>query len=460
MPVPVDPCPLRRVLPRCAVLPRRDPRTPDLSRQRRLPRGAGLPCAAGSRAAPRAGLIRCHLIAYTCQMSSPAGTRAGHPLDPLSEAEVAACVAVARDAVEMETRTRFVAASTLEPARGEDVAHGRRAELLLHRPEQRAVVRLVIDLDAREALEVETIEGVEPALGLDEVERFERAMREDPRFVAALARRGISDPGLVDIDPVPVGYYGLPEEEVERRLVRVLAYVRPTDAASNAYAHPLEGLFGLVDLNSCEILQLEDRDPVPLPPGDGEYRAERLELRDDVRPIHVHQPEGPSFEVDGYHVRWQKWDLRVGFNSREGLVLHDIGYEDDGGAALGAAAGLDRRDGRPLRRPRPLLPVAARHRRAQRRHDDQLADARLRLPRRDPLLRRRHRRRRRRRGDDPAGDLHARGGRRDPLEAHRLPHRHGRGAARAAAGDLQHRHRRQLRVRLLLVPAAGRDDRL
>lgn len=32
--------------------------------------------------------------------------------------------------------------------------------------------------------------------------------------------------------------------------------------------------------------------------------------------------QGPSFHVEGHHVRWQKWDFRVGFNPREGLVLH------------------------------------------------------------------------------------------------------------------------------------------
>jgi primary-amine oxidase len=29
-------------------------------------------------------------------------------------------------------------------------------------------------------------------------------------------------------------------------------------------------------------------------------------------------------------VRWQKWHLRVGFHVRDGLILHDIGYEDKG----------------------------------------------------------------------------------------------------------------------------------
>ena len=35
---------------------------------------------------------------------------------------------------------------------------------------------------------------------------------------------------------------------------------------------------------------------------------------------------GPSFEVDGRVVKWQGWEFRVGFNYREGLVLHDVEF--------------------------------------------------------------------------------------------------------------------------------------
>ena len=48
--------------------------------------------------------------------------------------------------------------------------------------------------------------------------------------------------------------------------------MRPSPGG-NAYARPIEGVFALVDLRLGEILHLEDRNPVPLPPGDGEYRA-------------------------------------------------------------------------------------------------------------------------------------------------------------------------------------------
>ena len=52
--------------------------------------------------------------------------------------------------------------------------------------------------------------------------------------------------------------------------------------------------------------------------------------RADLKPIEITQPEGPSFTVEGHACSWQKWRLRIGFTPREGLVLHDIGYEDRG----------------------------------------------------------------------------------------------------------------------------------
>ena len=44
-----------------------------------------------------------------------------------------------------------------------------------------------------------------------------------------------------------------------------------------------------------------------------------------LKPLDVVQPEGPSFSVNGNEVSWQKWNFRVSFNYREGLVLHNVG---------------------------------------------------------------------------------------------------------------------------------------
>ena len=34
--------------------------------------------------------------------------------------------------------------------------------------------------------------------------------------------------------------------------------------------------------------------------------------------------------MEGNAIRWQKWHVRISFNWREGLVLHNVGYEDGG----------------------------------------------------------------------------------------------------------------------------------
>lgn len=51
-------------------------------------------------------------------------------------------------------------------------------------------------------------------------------------------------------------------------------------------------------------------------------------LRQDLKPIHITQPDGVSFKFTGRHLDWQKWGIRIGFSYREGLVLYNIQYKD------------------------------------------------------------------------------------------------------------------------------------
>jgi len=34
--------------------------------------------------------------------------------------------------------------------------------------------------------------------------------------------------------------------------------------------------------------------------------------RDDVKPLHVVQPEGVSFKMNGHELEWQKWKMHIG----------------------------------------------------------------------------------------------------------------------------------------------------
>ncbi|NJL90678.1 MAG: tyramine oxidase [Coleofasciculaceae cyanobacterium SM2_1_6] len=66
----------------------------------------------------------------------------------------------------------------------------------------------------------------------------------------------------------------------------------------------------------------ENEDPAP--------DRELPQIRQGLKPIQITQPEGVSFQVEGYQIAWQKWQVRWGFTAREGLVLYQIGYTDKG----------------------------------------------------------------------------------------------------------------------------------
>jgi primary-amine oxidase len=73
-------------------------------------------------------------------------------------------------------------------------------------------------------------------------------------------------------------------------------------------------------------------DPKKIHDSSIEYHPDLVkEHRTTTKPYHVSQPEGPSFAIEGNHITWEKWTVRVGFNYREGLTLHDVRY---GGKSL------------------------------------------------------------------------------------------------------------------------------
>ena len=141
------------------------------------------------------------------------------------------------------------------------------------------------------------------------------------------------------IDPWASSWTGPEDDPSARRIVRPLTWMRSAPG-EHGYARPVDGLVVTVDLDLREVVDVQDYGIVDLPPQPANYEqpwihdpanVPRVEtIRDDVKPIHITQPEGPSFTVDGHAVSWQKWHLRIGFTPREGLVLHDVSYDDRG----------------------------------------------------------------------------------------------------------------------------------
>ena len=275
-----------------------------------------------------------------------AGVR--HPLDPLDASEIARAVEILRQAGTVTPEARFASVTLNEPPKdqvafpapdhpvagqpsgpGPAVAVPREAFAVWREPRQHATCEAVVSLTACSVLSSRSVPNAQAPLMPAEFAECEIVTRADPRIRAGLERRGITDPGRVRVEAWGIGTYAAPEEAGRRLAWTLLFYrERPDD---NPYAKPVDGLHAIVDLDDMTVLRVEDLDVVPLPPGSGAYAADRVgPLRDDLRPLEIIQPQGPSFEVRGWEVRWQRWRLRLGFNAREGLVLHTVGYEDQG----------------------------------------------------------------------------------------------------------------------------------
>ncbi|MDQ0467489.1 primary-amine oxidase [Labrys wisconsinensis] len=257
-----------------------------------------------------------------------------HPLDPLNAAEITRTAAVLREHFKLGDELRFETIELAEPAKEVVRRHVRGAPIervarfTVYRRGHRGVWTGRVDLRLGRVAGVEALPEARPMISPEEFLLIETAAKADPRFQAALARRGIDRLDLVCVDPWSAGNFGVPGEE-NRRLAHTFVWMRLFEL-DNYYAHPVEGINVVVDVDTLEVLRVDDHagaDPVPVPPTPVNYDCALLtDYRKPSAPLDVVQPAGPGFTVEGNKVTWENWDFRVGFNGREGLVLQSLGY--------------------------------------------------------------------------------------------------------------------------------------
>ena len=287
-----------------------------------------------------------------------------------------------------------------------------------------------------------------------DVERFVKA---DLRFVEACRKRGITDMTGVCVDSWSGGNFGDPGEE-GHMISYAHCWLR-LRANENFYAHPIDGLNVAVDVKTGEVLRIDDHGGPPIPMAEINYDPEFLPPpRDPMKPLNVIQPEGASFTMDGNAIAWDKWTLGIGFSPREGIILHDIRYAGRPVVRRAAIAEL-------------VVPYGSPERGHYRKNIFDIGEYGFGKFNHSLKL-----------GCDCLGVIHyldshycgLDGGTvtiekgiciheedfGHPVEALGLPRRPYRAAPRSPAGDLLRQHRRQLRIRTILVSRPGRRDPL
>ncbi len=266
-----------------------------------------------------------------------------HPFDPLTEDELRAAAAMLRRDERVDDRWRFASIALEEPTKPEVAAFDdagavpdRRATVVCFDRDTNRTYKALVSLTDDEVLSWEHIPGVQPNITVDEWYEANEVMGSDPRVVAALRRRGVTDVDNVFTDIWGYGDVLIPEGHRGRRLAWSDTWLT-SPGGGNRYAHQLRGFHCIVDLNSMEVQEIEEGEPLELPEVMGEYLPERIpqglrdsSVREPLRPLEITQPDGPSFTLTGHRLDWQNWSLRIGFNWREGMTLHTVTYNDHG----------------------------------------------------------------------------------------------------------------------------------
>jgi len=262
-----------------------------------------------------------------------------HPFDPIDPAEVASCRQLLVDAGLVLGTTKFAYFGLAEPDRSAVAAHspgdrvsrefrvmlidtatGRSHDAVVSTSDSRVVSVRELDL---------AVDGGVPVIGW-EFEIVEQIVHADPRWLAAMARRGLTDLSVLRAQTLSAGVAGN-SDETGRRLQRVFTFLQKSKN-DLPWAHPVDGVTAYVDVISREVLDVVDDLVLPVPDEDANFHDPEFvgPTRTGLRPIEISQPDGPSFTLDGNQLSWLGWQLRVGFDAREGLVLRDVSIDDRG----------------------------------------------------------------------------------------------------------------------------------
>jgi primary-amine oxidase len=299
----------------------------------------------------------CRYFATSASVSAGDDSPSIHPLDPLSSDEISQTSAAVQSFLGLTPdnvvqNLRFVAISLLEPTK-KDYINGnpvpRKAEVVTLNPKTGISSEYHVNLETSRVIFSENLpKGTQPMLTPEDCELAEAIVQSCKQVQKVLMERyDIADMSRVACDPWSVHLASGSDREmtawrddgVPGRLVQTFLYHRQYGEGleDNHYAHPID-VVPVVDLNARKVVTIDgiDRTPPKLPTASVQYHRKLLSTnsylqsswrQERLTALDVVQPEGPSFNVTGNLVEWQKWSFRVGFNYREGLVLHDVSYD-------------------------------------------------------------------------------------------------------------------------------------
>ncbi|QDC10614.1 tyramine oxidase [Oceanicola sp. D3] len=271
-------------------------------------------------------------IALATALLSHQATAQTHPLDGLTADEFNRATQIARDAGITTEQSLFPMIDLQEPPKSEVLAFEpgdaltRRA--IVHHVNDEGFFEAIVNLTSGEVESNTLVDGQSMVLFSEFMQALEITV-SDERVQAGLAKRGLT-PDDVFCLPLTAGNF-FTDEYDGTRLMKVPCYVLPGEN-SNWYAKPIEGLYTTIDLKTRTVIDVIDKEPIPLATDHWGYTedevAERAPLRPETNPVTMTQEGGPNFTIEGSNISWDLFDFNLRTEKRAGLVLSNINVMD------------------------------------------------------------------------------------------------------------------------------------
>jgi len=262
--------------------------------------------------------------------------RTPSPLNPLSADEIKATVDILKAAGRYQPGYHFTEITLKAPPKdqvwnfaltGQPIQAPRQAAFVIL--DGKKVIEGTADLATRTVLGWKEVEGAHGMVLLDDFATVQAVIEASPEYAQALAKRGITDVKKVVATPLTVGYFdGKDSLRQEERLLKVVSYLDVGDG--NYWAHPIENLVAVVDIEHKKLLKIEDQGVIPVPLKPTAYDGRDRTLTAAPKPLNITEPEGKNYTIAGNTLHWRNWDFHVRLDSRVGLMLSTVTYNDKG----------------------------------------------------------------------------------------------------------------------------------
>jgi primary-amine oxidase len=261
-----------------------------------------------------------------------------HPLDPLTADELISVRDILASSGQFSGETSFGWIQLDEPPKRivqdyhEGSVYPRQADVTAIDFQKRKAFRVIVDIKASRILSLTDLKTLQPGLIPRDTGLATTIVNDDSQIRIALTNRGLHIPGRIS-DSIPLRFFPFGSDpglaQPGARLVRVL--FSSDQNSINENSPFLDGMMAVIDLYSKRVIKLLDAPEAPI-----------VNVPHDVFDPKVRAPETATepktmarsndkhITIEGHTVSWKNWGFRLGFNLREGLVLYQVAFDDNG----------------------------------------------------------------------------------------------------------------------------------